>query len=365
MIYFYFVLTALITLILVYVSYILWKKDQNQKLLEKRHLFIPSIISTVILFSFFFTESQKPVDTRKNEYTALGMKHYIHWETKRFATATTREVFVGVYKKDDKYFEFEVSKPTYYYFRNLWKKREIEIVRDSLNIVSFLEWDKNPKNALVYTKTELFINYFKNSMGLYDYHSVDDNDVKELKLYNENRIDYINTRNILEPRQSLVYGIDVSDSVSRIISNLSSLDSEFRPILLVWTDENRDMDWKKTVCYQRSYWGGGKNNEVVFCVGINNTIEKKILWSSSFSWAITHDFENYVKSTALKPGQILNSKSYSNAIISGYSKNYWNPRKFETYTVLSYPIMDFTIILVCLMIIVLNYLLVKRIKENK
>jgi hypothetical protein len=347
----------------VYVSYILWKKDQNKKLLEKRYLFIPSIISFIILFSFFFSESQKPIDIRKNEYTALGMKHYIHWET-RNATSTTREVFVGVYKKDDRYFEFEISKPTYYYFKNLWKKQEIELTKDdSISNISFLEWDKNPKNALVYTKMELFTNYFKNSMGLYDYHVVNDVDVKELNLYSENRIDYINSQNILEPRQSLIYGINVSDSVSRIISNLSSLDSEFRPILLVWVDKNKEMDWKKTICYQRSYWGGGKNNEVVFCVGINNITEKKILWSGSFSWAITHDFENYVKSTALKPGQVLNSKSYSNAIISGYSKNYWDPRKFETYTVLSYPIMDFTIILVCVMIIILNFILVRMIKR--
>lgn len=363
MIYFYFVLTALITLVLVYVSFILWKKDQTQKLPEKRHLFIPSIISFIILFSLFFTESQKPLDIRKNDYTALGMKHYIHWDTKSTATVTSREIFVGVYKKDDRFFEFEISKPTYYYFKDLWKKQEFEISNDSTNNVFFLEWDKNPKNALIYTKTEPFINYFKNSMGLYDYHVIEDDDVKELMLYSENRIDYINSKNILEPRQSLIYGIPVTDSIGRVLSNLSSLDSEFRPILLVWVDKNKSLDWKKIICHQRSYWGGGKNNEVVFCVGINNIVEKKILWSGSFSWAITHDFENYVKNTALKPGMILSSDSYSNAIISGYSKNYWNPRKFETYTILSYPIMDFTIILVCIMIIILNYILVRMIKK--
>lgn len=363
MIFFYFLLSAIVTLILVYISYILWKTDKSQKLPEKRFLYIPTIISSIILIGFFFTDSQKPIDIRKTEYTAIGIKHYVYWSKDSFATTTSKEVFSGIYKKDDRYLEFEISKPTYYYFKHLWKKREVEVSNDSAHNIFFTEWNKDPKTALVYTKSEVFTNYFKNSMSLYDYHYVDDEMAKELNLFNENRIDFINSKNILEPRQSLIYGISSSDNVGRVISNLSSLDTEFRPILLVWVGETK-LDHKELVCHQRSYWSGGKNNEVVFCVGINNLHEMKILWSDSFSWAITHDFENYVKSTALKPGNILSSETYTEAIISGYSKNYWNPRKFETYSVLSYPIMDFTIILVSIMIIVINIILVKGLKNK-
>lgn len=366
---YYFLLAGLLTLVLVYIVYILWK-NKISSAPTNQLLYIPTLISLLIILWYGINESHNQVDVRKNEYIAVGMKHYDKWERILFdgeKITNHQDLFTGVYKDwNGVYKEFEITKPTYYYFKDLWKgKKEIILSDNEVGKVSFIEWDKNPKTSLIYTKSEIFTNYFKSTADLYEKVTVTEQDIKNLKLYSENRIDHINKHNVLEPRQSLIYGIQTSDSIDRYISNLSSLDPEFRPILLVWVDSCNTIDKKKLIRYQKSYWGGGKNNEVVFCVGINNSVDKKIIWSSSFSWAITKDLENYVLGDALKPGNILNSRDYYRSIMTGYSKNYWKPRKFEAYTVMGFSIMDFMMLLMSGLIIFCNLALVIKINIEK
>ena len=58
---------------------------------------------------------------------------------------------------------------------------------------------------------------------------------------------------------TLVYGLKLSDKESRSLSNVSSLDPEFRPILCVWVDSVLESSPEVIVKHQRSYWKGGKN----------------------------------------------------------------------------------------------------------
>lgn len=355
---YYFLLADILALILVYIVYILWK-NKIASTPANQLLYIPILISSLIIIWYYINGSSGQIETRKNEYIAIGMKHYREFSKD---SIVQQELFTGIYRNcDGIYQEFEISRPTYNYFKNLWSKKEIELSSESGKSILFIEWNKNPKSSLIYTKSEVFTNYFKTTMSLYDQVVVTECDVKKLNLFSENRIDYVNQSNILEPRQSLIYGIQASDSISRFVSNLSSLDPEFRPILLVWENCDSTVKKKNIIRYQKSYWKGGKNNEVVFCVGINNKQERKIIWSGSFSWAIVPDLENYVLSSALKPGNILTSKDYYESVMYAYSKNYWKPRNFEEYSVMGYSIMDFMMIMVCALIILCNTILVVRI----
>lgn len=365
---YYFLLADILALILVYIVCILWKNKSALSTPMNQLFYIPILISLLIIAWYLFNGSNNQIETRKNEYIAVGMKHYCDYTKVNGKNSMVNyELFTGIYKNHDGVFqEFEITKPTYYYFKNLWTgKKEIELLNDDGKSVVFIEWNKNPKTSLIHTKSEIFTNYFKTTMSLYDQVTVTEDDIKNLKLFSENRIDYVNQSNILEPRQSLVYGIQTSDSISRFISNLSSLDPEFRPILLVWEDSCGILKDKNIIKYQKSYWKGGKNNEVVFCVGINNKIDKKILWSGSFSWAVTQDLENYVLNRALKPGNILTSKNYYESVMYAYSKNYWKPRNFEEYTILGYSIMDFMMIMVCVLIIICDLVLIIRVNLSK
>ena len=362
---YYFLVAGLGLLVSVYINHLKGGK-LTPKPLNWSHDYLPTVVAVLILITYLIGNNEKPIDVRKCEYTAIGMKHYDEW--KDFGVGVEHhEFYSGVYKdKTGVYREFEIPKGTYEYFKKLWnEKKEIKVSTDSLRDIYFLEWNKKPTDALVYTKTDLFVNYFKNSLELYNFYKVSDQIAKEEKLFTRGRIDIINSSNILEPRQSLVYGINIPDTLSREVSNVSSIDEEFRPVLLVWVDSIGKLDRNKVINHQRSYWAGGKNNEVTFCVCINNIVEKKIMWSGSFSWAINQDFENYIIQNALKEGDNLDIKKYLGSLISGYSKNYWQPRNFEMYSVLSIPITDFTIILSSILIILANIVLILKLKYIK
>lgn len=358
----YFLLFAcILLLVFIYAIYFVGKKIPRR--VNWFIVYSPMLFGSFIIGLYLLNGTSKPLDIRKVEYTAFGMKHYIDWSDNR---TSHRDMFTGIYKNSYGGFdEFEIPRGTYNYFKNLWKdKKEFSLSSDSLSEVFFLEWDKDPKTALIYTRQEPFTNYFKTSMGLYDFYEVTQKQARDEKLYSRGRVDIINSLNILEPRQSLVYGLSLSEGDSRSLSNVSSLDPEFRPIICVWVD-SLVKDPTVTVKHQRSFWEGGKNNEVIFCVGIDDLKSKSIKWVDSFSWSITPDFEKYVIAESLKVGDSLDIEKYRHALVSGFSKGLWNPRNFEAYTVLSIPITDFTVILSCILVIIVNILMSIKIGKRK
>ena len=355
---------CIVLLVVVYSMYFVGKTPKKVNWI---FVYSPIIFSSILLCGYMFNGPIKPLDLRKVEYTAIGMKYYNQWEIVGKNTIPIREMYTGIYKNNINDFdEFEIPKETYNYFKKLWKeKKELLVHEDEKNKVYFVEWNKNPEDALVYTKQELFVNYFKTYLGLYDFYEVSQKQAIDEKLYNRSRIDIVNSSNVLEPRQTLVYGLKLSDEESRSLSNVSSLDPEFRPILCVWVDSVLESSPEVIVKHQRSYWKGGKNNEVIFCIGINNPKEKKILWAYSFSWAIIPELEKYVIAESLNPGTLLDLRKYNNALISGFSKGMWRPRDFNSYTILGISITDFTVIISCVLIIIVNILISFRIGKKK
>ena len=354
---------CILLLVFVYVIYFVGNRPKKVNWVI---VYSPIIFSVFILSVYIFNGTTRPLDLRNVEYTAIGMKRYCnHWDST--VTNHPGDLYIGFYKNSNNDFEeFEIPKETYKYFKNLWsEKKEVLIHEDSSSKVYFLEWNKNTKKALVYTKQELFINYFKSYLKLYDFYKVTEKQAITEKLFTKDRIDIINKSRILEPRQPLVYGLDISDEESRSLSNVSSIDPEYRPILCVWVDSLLVKHPEKTVKDQRSYWEGGKSNEVIFCVGINNLKERKIMWSYSFSWSILPELEKYVIAESLKKGNCLDLKKYESALISGYSRGLWMPRDFESYSILRIPFTDFTVIVSSILIIVINLLMSFRIKSEE
>lgn len=349
----YLFFSSILVLVLVYFLII------GKKTLPINILYLPTILGCIVLIYYVFSGIEEPYDIRKVEYTAIGMKHYKFKKNK-----SDFDFYTGLYKDlNGEYKEFEIPKGTYNYFSELWKKdkKEFEISPDSINHLYFIGWNKKPEDALIYTSTQSFLNYFKHSLWLYDFNKVTEDVARKEKLFKRGRIDIINSSCILEPRQSLVYGIPVSDSESRRISNISTIDPEFRPVLLVWVGSEDEKH--KIINHQKSYVGGGKSNEVIFCVNINNLVERKIIWAGSFSWAITNELENYVISEAFKEGTELNIDKYCKSLVSGYSKNLWQPRDFKKYSILSMPVSEFTTIMSSILVIIANILLAIRAKK--
>ncbi len=78
---YYFLLADLIALVLVYIVYVLWKnKTTYIPSPTGQLLLIPTLISSLIILWYCINGSNNYTDIRKNEYVAIGMKHYNDWK---------------------------------------------------------------------------------------------------------------------------------------------------------------------------------------------------------------------------------------------------------------------------------------------
>lgn len=363
MIIYYLLLSCILSLILVYVIYLTGKNIPAK--INYLTVFTPLLLSVFTLIISFSIST--PIDTRKVEYTAQSIRHYPEWvETitskDNVREETHREYYTLVYKTfSGDTSEFEIPKWTYNYFSGLWNKENEIIIEPIGRPVLETSWDKDPNTALVYTKTEAFNNYFKTSLGLYNFYNVSDKIAIKENLFIRERMDVINEDGIMEPRQRLLYGLSIPDSLSRSLSNTSSVDSNFRPLLLIWTGIS---DPGKIVEHQRSYWQGGKDNEVVFCIGIDE--DDKILWSNSFSWATEPLLEKAILRSVLAPGQKLSVEKFIIKLKDSYSKNLWRPRDFNEYRVLKIPFGNFIVMITSILVIIANIIVsISIFKNNK
>lgn len=116
-------------------------------------------------------------------------------------------------------------------------------------------------------------------------------------------------------------GIGVKDNTKRLARWVNSQDRKFR-VYLVYFKNKTILDAR----YLEKYWERGKDNEVVFCVGLDNKNKKS--WIYSFSWSPEPLLEGYVKmeSKTGTPEEILELSW------KAYKLGYWRPLEFKDYS---------------------------------
>lgn len=374
---YYLLVASILSLLLVCFFYL--RKVRVSKEINFFIVFFPSILSLgIIIYEFTIVE---PIDTRYIDKRVRELKHYHSWSETIINVDSINKIEKKSKVTHDDYYSFtylndngekeerDLPKNTYEYFSKTWGKRPTSIIKDSLGrIVEIYRWNSNKGNRpiLTYTMTEPYINYFKNTMELYNLNIISDKEAEKKELFKDyNPVITINSSNILEPRQSLVYGINLGDSIDRNINYLASMSPKFRPLLLVWVGVDKYNLKKNLIKDQRSYWKGGKDNEVIFCICINNIEDMRILWSGSFSWAEDDELERYVLDNSLIPGKKFDPIKYTDVVIDGYGKNLWKPRDLNNYSFCKMPLEDFNIVLIMLILIIVNvFISVKIVKRN-
>ena len=379
---YYLLITSIISLVLVYFFYL--KKIKIKKNINYFIIFFPTVLSVLVIFHAF--NLVKPIDTRYVDKRIRELRHYSPWSETIYGNADsiTGKIIAKEEKHEDYYTfvyvdkdkgnvreERDLPKTTYDYYTNIWDSLPSFSYQDSLGrTIEIYKWNYNNEKGnraiLTYTMTVPYINYFKNTMNLYNHKYISDKEAVELGLF----LDYnspvtINSDSILEPRQSLVYGLELEDSIDRSLNYLASFSPDFRPLLLVWSGIDKINKKDELIKAQESYWKGCKDNEIAFCVCIDSEKNRKIIWSGSFSWAESKELEQYVLNNALKPGMTLDPKTYSNTIIKAFGNNLWKPRNFEDYSFCKMPIEEFVIVLITLLIIIVNVVFsIKIIKKS-
>lgn len=351
-----------VIVILLLISVFTFVKVKKRLRKDKPNIFfvLPSIMAIFIVFLAFTLD--KPIDTKIVEYSARYIKHYSNWiERVNGKDVTHGDIYYLVYDDFDtgEEVEVEISKNTFMYFQGLWRNKEEKTHPQNKDWhMCRSRWNSSPETALIFSKPVSYYNYMNNILPIYKLYNVDISRALKERLfvrYSIGRV--VNSDNILEPRQNFVYGINIPDSLERKIGYTSSLDPMLRPLLLVWQNSSEN----KTEL-QRSFWSGGKDNEAIFCIGIDeNNI---ITWSGSFSWDNEKKFENYVLEKSLKPGMKLDVENYSNCLLDGYQKDYWNHIELDSYDFVQIPFINLITIIISGFIVILNLATIIRVYKK-
>lgn len=259
--------------------------------------------------------------------------------------------------------EMEIPESLFEKYKEYWgneKTKKIKLANDSVTIYEYY-WNKDIRNCLVVTLPEVYENYLQNSRCLYDLgNRVSDVEAEKLGLYKYSTTGFINKKNhYWKFLQKTVYGLEfnVPDSTYALFEFLATFPN-FRPIILIYKNGELPGIAEK----QRAYWNGGNSNEVVFCVGVDSTLNIK--WSSSFSWSKNPIFEKNILNKSLRAGQELVLEEVANDFRENYINGYWQPRDFRYYgSVLGIGTLDHLILV--LAVIILNFVLMTWIINNK
>ena len=343
-----YVLITLVLIIILYISYykIINKPGEHRSGLT---IFLPGIIAIFILISE--TTLNHPKDVKLVNHVAEKLRCYESWKESVDGKKVVHPIrYSLICNKDEELF---ISKNMYDYFFNLWDEGDnTSTIVDGYQVIE-TKWNDNPWEALIISKPVSYENYMINIYKLYNIHDVGVQKAIERGLFIRQGVGVVNNSNVLEPRQDLILGINVEDSIQRRLNYIASLDPMFRPILLVWPYEEENK-----VSQQRNLWTGGKENEVVFCVGLGE--DNEILWSGSFSWDESRKLETYILRDVLKPGNKLDLDNYIASLESGYTNNYWNPINLENYGFVKLPLNQLLTIGLMSIVVIVNIILVVK-----
>ena len=317
-------------------------------------VFIPSVLGTLLIYWLF--QYGRVVDTKYESYRIESIRHYDEWDewvhktcTRRIKTGKNSYItqtydcsyrnyhpeYWVMYTSDGR--SERISKENFDYYRNLWSSpmKFIECNRRYYRIdgdAQEYNWPGDIKTLMTVSRSKEYSNYFQSSLSLYSMEEISKNEAKELGLYNYPKSEYDNYNNIWLYDQNPI----ISDSLMfftpsefdrRCLWDLNCNSTDFRCFILLYPSEKYSSD---IVDYQRSYWLGGNENEVVFCLGISKS--GIIDWIRSFSWSSEARLESNVLSEIL-PGEEFIMSSLIDEIKKSYST--WKPIKFSDYSYIS------------------------------
>lgn len=308
-------------------------------------LFLPSIIAIVIII--FGTTLSQPKDVKLVNQMADKIRCYESWTDKKNVIHPRKYTLVH---KDG--IEFPISRSTYDYFLSLWNNKT-KITVDGKDVIES-KWDNDPKTSLVVCNPKIYSNHMINIYELYDIENITISRAIGDNLFIRPSVGIVNSSNIIEPRQNLILGYNTPDSIQRKANHVASLDEMFRPVLLIWTGEENNK-----ISQQRSLWHSGKENEAVFCIGLDE--DDKIIWSGSFSWDNSKKLETFILREVLKPGMTLDLNKYVNYLESGYKNGYWKPINTSNYDFVKISYDQIRVITIMITIILLNIIVAIRI----
>jgi hypothetical protein len=250
--------------------------------------------------------------------------------------------------------ECSISSKEFSYYKNLWKTEGTFVdmhrkyhTKDG-DAFDYL-YSGIPNQAGVVTEVDCYKNPIKRNPNLF---KIPDLEGKSSK---ENLFKYPGGDDDL-----VIQGLDsLPDSIMNLSKFVNSMDKKFRCHLLVYKSPTIGID---VVERQKHYWQGGKDNEVVFCVGLNK--QNKVDWFSSFSWSSIPKMESSLRYRIL-PGTIFDVNKFYDLVIKEYEKGNWIPRDFSQYSYISVSYSKTDSLITLLITILINLILIQITNKRK
>lgn len=306
-------------------------------------VFIPSILSSLLVD--LIIKEAKVSDHRYTSEVVVSLRHYEEWNeyVHRKCSRTIRSgkhVRTIIYdcsyvKTNPEYWEMStrsgkkevIEKELYDYYRKLWGTPEkyIDMHRKYFTKdgdAQEYRWCGDKEHTLTLGDSEHYKNFFKLSGSLYTQEKLSDKLIDSLKLPGHPISGYTGRKGFWIYDQNPIIGaIKVDEETRRYARWINSQDKKFRVYLVYF--KNKTI---QNARYLEKYWQKGKDNEVIFCIGLDKYSRKS--WIYSFSWSPEPLLENYVKleSKTGTPKELLNLSW------KAYKLGYWKPRDFKDYS---------------------------------
>lgn len=168
------------------------------------------------------------------------------------------------------------------------------------------------------TKSAVYINPIQDSKSIFTHNDITKEKAEKMGLFEYPKVkDYT---------QDFILGVSVPDKHSEAIKYLNTrygYDKGIKLFILFFKDKEVDITE-----YQKDYWRGGNDNELVVCLGYD-TETKKISWCECFSWCDEPVLETATKHYFLSH-PVVNLIGYKN-FIEPYIQNEWNKKDFGEF----------------------------------
>lgn len=257
-------------------------------------LIVPSVLIGILLEFVFKQDNASDIEYLGSYVTRI--RHYDPWNEYIHRTCT-RTVGSGKDEHtetyDCSYVEDHPERWTYFDARGkeeyFMTQDEFEVVRKRLNAPStFIDmdrdyytkdgdaqewsWNNRIENAYTLASEHSYKNKVKASRSIFKFEDISYKDARKLGLY-----EY---PDIVLYDQNPILGMKFPHEQEQAIRWLNGFygeERQFRMYLLFFKNKPEEIVEK-----QRSYWQGGNKNELIVCIGIDNS--HKVKWCQAFSW---------------------------------------------------------------------------------
>ena len=177
-------------------------------------------------------------------------------------------------------------------------------------------WDGNKSKIYTITNEHQYRNKIQNSRSTFNFIEITKKEADTLGLYDYPKIEEYDQNPILSKTP-------VDSKPIRFLNGYYGREYQFRNYILLFN--NSDVEISEL---QRSYWKGGNKNELVVCLGVDDSLNVK--WCNAFSWCDAPTLEVRTESYFSEVDS-LDLEGYCSMIIKCLENGEWERKEFADF----------------------------------